>query len=88
MHPATESIFHGVQHTADNLCNVDLESTQGLQILKKWCGVHSSAETISAVCCTRGDNFVIEYLGEIETDFENTLACLSGAQMGLNHEKN
>ena len=29
-------------------------------------------------------NFVIEYLGEIETEFENTLACLSGAQMGLN----
>ena len=27
-------------------------------------------------------NFVIEYLGEIETKFENTLPCLSGAQMG------
>ena len=24
-------------------------------------------------------NFVIEYLGEIETEFENTSACLSGA---------
>ena len=24
----------------------------------------------------------------METEFENTLACLSGAQMGLNHEKN
>ena len=33
-------------------------------------------------------NFVIEYLGEIETEFENILACLSGAQMGSNHEKN
>ena len=32
-------------------------------------------------------NFVIEYLGEIETEFENTLLCLSGAQMGSNHEK-
>ena len=34
-------------------------------------------------------NFVIEYLGEIETEFENTLACLSGAQMGWNwnHKK-
>ena len=32
-------------------------------------------------------NFVIEYLGEIETEFENTLACLSGAQMGSNHAK-
>ena len=33
-------------------------------------------------------NFVIEYLGEIETEFENTLPCLSGAQMGSNQEKN
>ena len=32
--------------------------------------------------------FVIEYLSEIETEFENTLACLSGAQMGSNQEKN
>ena len=31
---------------------------------------------------------MIEYLGEIETKFENTLACLSGAQMGLNQVKN
>ena len=30
---------------------------------------------------------MIEYLGEIETDFENTFAHLSGAQMGLNHKK-
>ena len=28
------------------------------------------------------------YLSEIETEFENTLACLSVAQMGSNHEKN
>ena len=27
-------------------------------------------------------NFEIEYLGEIETEFENILAFLSGAQMG------
>ena len=33
-------------------------------------------------------NFVIEYLGKIETEFENTLACLSRAQMGSKHEKN
>ena len=33
-------------------------------------------------------NFVIEYLNKIETEFENTLSCLSGAQMGSNHEKN
>ena len=32
-------------------------------------------------------NFVIEYLGEIKTEFKNTLTCLSGAQMGSNHEK-
>ena len=31
---------------------------------------------------------MIEYLGEIETELENTLACISVAQMGLNHEKN
>ena len=30
---------------------------------------------------------MIEYLIEIETEFENTLACLSGAQMGSNREK-
>ena len=30
---------------------------------------------------------MIEYLGENETEIENTLACLSGARMGLNHEK-
>ena len=29
-----------------------------------------------------------EYLSEIETEFENTFACLSGAQIGLNDEKN
>ena len=34
-----------------------------------------------------GYHLVIEYLGEIETEFKNTFACLSGAQMGLNHEK-
>ena len=28
-----------------------------------------------------------EYLGEIETEFKNTLACLSGAQMGSNREQ-
>ena len=34
------------------------------------------------------DSKKFKYLGEIETEFENILACLSGAQMGLNHEKN
>ena len=43
-------------------------------------GVHPSLESNLS-------NFVIEYLGKIETEFENTLkACLSGAQMGSNHE--
>ena len=35
----------------------------------------------------RGAFLKYEYLGEIETDFENILACLSGALMGSNHEK-
>ena len=30
---------------------------------------------------------MFEYLSEIKTELENTLAYLSGAQMGLNHEK-
>ena len=30
---------------------------------------------------------MIEYLSKIETEFENTLAGLSGAQMESNHEK-
>ena len=38
---------------------------------------------ISAVCFTPRRSQC-----EIVTEFENTLACLSGAQMGLNHEKN
>ena len=57
-----------------------------------------TVETISAVCCKprrspprsdvyRGDHFVNEYLGEMETEFENTLGCLSGAQRGSNYEK-
>ena len=34
----------------------------------------------------RRDHFVIKYLGRNE--IENTFGCLSGAQMGSNHEKN
>ena len=33
-------------------------------------------------------NFMTEYLSEIETEFENTLTCLSGAWMGSNYDKN
>ena len=43
-----------------------------------WCDAHRRVEFFM---------FVIEYLGEIETEFENPLACLSGAQMGSSHEK-
>ena len=32
-------------------------------------------------------NFGIEYLGEIKTEFKTASACLSGAQMGSNHER-
>ena len=32
-------------------------------------------------------NFVIEYIREIQIEFENTVASFSGAQLGLNHEK-
>ena len=31
--------------------------------------------------------FMIEFHGEIKTELENTLAWLSGAWMGSNHEK-
>ena len=58
-----------------------------------------TAEMISVVCCTQRRStrqwdahcryyFVIAYLGEIETEFKNTLGCLSGAQVGAYHEKN
>ena len=30
---------------------------------------------------------MIEYLSKIETESEKTLACLTGARMGSNHEK-
>ena len=33
-------------------------------------------------------NFLIDNISEIKTEFENTLPCLSGAQMGSNHEQN
>ena len=50
--------------------------------LKFW--LHGVMHTAESKCL----NFVIEYLGEIKTEFENTLPCLSGAQMGSNHEQN
>ena len=50
------------------------------KILTPWCHAHSGVEFF--IFCDR------IYLGEIETEFENTLACLSGAQVGSNPEKN
>ena len=32
-------------------------------------------------------NLSLAWRGKIEKEFENILACLSGAQMGSNHEK-
>ena len=84
--------LRGVLHTAEiisTICctqqrwSLRYDEHQGNHL----CGVVYTAEMISAVWCTDwGDRFVIEYLGEIETEFENTLGCL-GAQMVLNHEK-
>ena len=56
-------------------CAVFCRFFQNLNPLTQRCDVHS------------GDNFVIECLGEIKNKFENTLVCLSGAQMGSNYEK-
>ena len=47
------------------------------------CTLHTTGVTAAL----RGNNFVIEYLSEIKPEFENTLVCLSGAQMGSNNEK-
>ena len=67
-----------VAHRWDHLCRVYRDHLHG---------VHHAAEIIATVHCAPrrsslqcvahcGDNFVIEYLDEIETEFENTLACL------------
>ena len=51
--------------------------------------IYFKKKCLSQRCAAHcGDYFVIEYLSEIGTEFENTLSCLSGAQIGLNHEKN
>ena len=57
------------------------------KILRKFCYLLSLKFWLQGVMHTAESNFwnfVIEYLGEIKTEFENTLACLSGAQMGFN----
>ena len=50
--------------------------------VKFW--LHSVMHTVES----NFSNLVIEYLGKIETEFENILVCLSGAQTGSNHAKN
>ena len=57
------------------------------KILSLRCGAHRRDSLHRGDCLCR-DHFVIEYLGENETEIENTLGYLSGAQMGSNHEKN
>ena len=67
------------------LCTVEIVSAVWCSPLRlsPRCMLHT------AVCWKpRKDNFVIEYLDEIETEFKNSLACLSGAQMGSSYEKN
>ena len=44
--------------------------------------VRKDLKNFFLICRVEFSNFVIKYLGEIETKFENTLAFLSGAQMG------
>ena len=35
----------------------------------------------------RGANFMIQFLGETEREFENILTCLFDAQKGSNHKR-
>ena len=59
-----------------------------------WCTLRSRTPRDDAhygvwLCGGMGGSFLkFEYLGEIETEFEHILACISGAQMGSNHENN
>ena len=77
--PRCAIYLHGVLHTAEIVCGEHRDHLRS---------VMHTVDMISALCCTSQRSFVIEFLGEIETDSENTLGCLSGAQMGLNQEKN
>ena len=57
--------------------------------LSLWFAQRSSPRYVARYVAHRGDNFVIEYRGEIETEFENTYFRLFiRGQMGSNHEKN
>ena len=69
-----------VAHYGDHLRSV-LHTAVRLSL---WCAQRSSLRCDAH----SGNNLEIKYLYEIETEFENTLACLSWAQMGSNHEKN
>ena len=50
---------------------------------------NKSDGSLSLKCWLRGvmNSFMIEYLGEIETELEIILAFSSGAQMVFNHDK-
>ena len=64
-----------IHHHRKDLKNKKLELT-----MSKTLNLHTAESEFS--------NFMIENVGEIETEFENTSACTSGAQIGSYHEKN
>ena len=79
-------LLKGVRHEVFDLCIFPDSNPSGPLInrLKYF----SNLFLISPDGCDVLHNFVIEYLSEIKPEFENTLLCLSGAQMGSNQEKN
>ena len=84
--PRCAIYLRGMLHTAEIIsamcCTYSAEmiSTVCCTLLRLslWCVQRSSPRCDAH----RGDHFVIEYLRKIETEFENTLGGLSGAQMG------
>ena len=96
--------LHGMLHTMEIInavCCTPRRSSLGYVVHRgdDLCGMLYTVEIISAVRTPQRssprydahhrDHFVIEYLCEIESEFENTLhvGCLSGAQMGLKKMK-
>ena len=63
--------------------NTSIMKEKLLYLLSLKFGLHGVVHTAES----NFSNFVNEYLGEIETEFENTLACLSGAQIGSKRKK-
>ena len=82
-----------VAHRGDCLCSVMHTAKIDSAVCctpprsSPWCAQRSSPRCVAHRGDNCGDNFVIEYLDIIETEFENTLAWLSGAHMGSNPEK-